>query len=799
MDHLTRSAAYSALPPRVPFLDGCRFDGRDFASFPARAGFNKHRLLRGDFTEHDPRSTACFLQAWLFFGLISTAFSPDFDQADYIYDDGQHGPSIVTKSLPGRLRDCVAEISRGQKRKEMQHCLEEISYFQIHLSNGTLAPTQCPLPPEVSLSIMSLFSAFNTTMFHALGSDPTRMSMWRIGVSSLLHSKMESEGWCPNELWRLTEHQSTPLLYFASTIQRPTQHMHNHSGCSSDKCMAYQVRWQTYRTKHVVGCDDCVDMAIPVAEAHAILARGKYPLIIIEPSPETEAFTLTLTESRRGLPYVAISHVWSDGLGNVNGNALPACQVARLYFLAKSVAVNKRNGIWSESKQVRKGAVALWMDTLCIPRAQPYRGNAISLIHVSFVRAGHVLVLDADLQLTSWRTDIVEILVRIIISGWMRRVWTLLEGSLGVHQLHVQCQGAALCLKDCIKTLSSKWQRSSFQFSSLQIDVCHFYWELGLKPIEVKALYETPIESRMEKLYSLLAYVPQGLLFCRGVRCKAAGLRWAPLDFRRARPYRQYRPATLYPGDGLEVVCPGFILGSFPVQPRGFIFRQAGSASWWRADYDMEPSADYLDSIEHISGQTELGIICPSTQLTRLGPRDFDAVPAALVSIYKTARRTKNILAVGRTAIYCRFLCVIVISRPESAEVGQRGAPNEASLATAEAQRAPVFVGQHLRQCLGMTGLADAKEEWLDQTCFMDGEAIQGARGSEFAKFSDSDSFLSTKHQELKIVGRLVALRKMSLWLALMRVKNEQYRRDAGDIQSEPPKKGRFAPDIMSD
>lgn len=489
--------------------------------------------------------------------------------------------------------------------------------------------------------------------------------------------------------------------------------------------------------------------------------------MMIEPSTTSTAFTLKVVEARKGLPYVAISHVWADGLGNVQHNALPSCQISRLYLLVRSILHNKRIGPWVRTDDTKQGSVAIWIDTLCIPRQQPFRTTAISLIHSVFVQAKYVLVLDSELQLLSWTVSIVEILVHVAVSGWMRRVWTLLEGSLGIKNLFVQCREASLSLKDCVANLQREWAAAPFQMSSLQMDARHFYWRLdlasrsyldwgsrahchafghalsmfsgrttswegddvlclgilmGLKPSEIARLYDTPVQSRMERLYSLLTYVPQGLLFCRGAQCGAEGLRWAPLDFRSARPYRQFRPARLYAGDGLEVVCPGFTLGAFPIPPNGFLFRETAKNRLWRVNYDMEPSADQLRAINYVPGQTELGIICPSADLARSGARDFDHIPAALVSIYKRANRTKHILDVGRVAIYCRFICVLVVSQPKLPEVNEWDTAHDPSVVqpvVAEAQRAPVFVGQHLRQRLRMSFLADAREEWLDQTWYV--------------------------------------------------------------------------------
>jgi len=73
---------------------------------------------------------------------------------------------------------------------------------------------------------------------------------------------------------------------------------------------------------------------------------------------------LEIDTSRVG--YVAISHVWADGLGNPHRNSLPFCQVANLQD-----QVNSLFGLQAQ-KDV---CVSFFMDTLSIPVADPARDD----------------------------------------------------------------------------------------------------------------------------------------------------------------------------------------------------------------------------------------------------------------------------------------------------------------------------------------------------------------------------------------------------------------------------------------
>ena len=76
------------------------------------------------------------------------------------------------------------------------------------------------------------------------------------------------------------------------------------------------------------------------------------------------------------------------------------------------------------------------MDTLCVPvhpRHRDYRIKAIRLMAKTFHEASAVLVLDRELEIVSAATtSFLELGIRILCSGWTKRVWTLEEGSFSL-------------------------------------------------------------------------------------------------------------------------------------------------------------------------------------------------------------------------------------------------------------------------------------------------------------------------------------------------------------------------------
>jgi hypothetical protein len=204
----------------------------------------------------------------------------------------------------------------------------------------------------------------------------------------------------------------TTILYYASTLYRPSTGI-NHSACGNNHSVERQINNSVYRTKHTTEECNCKHIAVETSAMASILEKGRLPCIKI--SEAGDEITLIVVDNTND--YVAISHVWSDGLGNVRQNSLPLCQLRRLHiFISEALGDHP----------------LLWINTLCVPLVRKYRDLALILLGEVYERTSIVLVLDSDLlQVSAEQSSIEEKLLRICMSGWMWRLWTLKEGVLG--------------------------------------------------------------------------------------------------------------------------------------------------------------------------------------------------------------------------------------------------------------------------------------------------------------------------------------------------------------------------------
>jgi hypothetical protein len=91
-----------------------------------------------------------------------------------------------------------------------------------------------------------------------------------------------------------------------------------------------------------------------------VLKNGKNALLDLRLNPKFDEISVAIVAAQPNSWYIALSHVWADGLGNTKENSLPQCQLRRIYNLLTSFCTEE----FIEGGQKRP---YLWLDTLCCP------------------------------------------------------------------------------------------------------------------------------------------------------------------------------------------------------------------------------------------------------------------------------------------------------------------------------------------------------------------------------------------------------------------------------------------------
>lgn len=396
-----------------------------------------------EYPQHHKPQLAAFVQSWLWFGLLSEFLHSTCEQVDWTVDttspDAQVTRRITTRNLLHVLDNWLHAIinsnsddqrtSLARVDRLLRNADQEQTTFSQDLFNYFIARDLLPDPLTLSIQVLlaTLKLARNAAFPESNPLDQTPNSQLK-----LLKQRMEKDGWCPSEMTRLKQDSHVMSEYCAS-ILGPVQAAFDHAQCDRESCIATQIDQSKYCTRHI--SDSCVcQMSKDVApEVARILHDGAIPLIRLDISGnEMEVMTVELKPDRV-YDFVAISHVWADGLGNPFQNSLPLCQLRRIQEAV--------NWVKYETNKALDHNADFWMDTICVPVGHRFRAErslAISKMLNIYKCANLVLILNRELEEIDSKRSKWELIARITRTAWFRRLWTLHEGVLArkcIYQL----------------------------------------------------------------------------------------------------------------------------------------------------------------------------------------------------------------------------------------------------------------------------------------------------------------------------------------------------------------------------
>jgi hypothetical protein len=336
---------------------------------------------------------------------------------------------------------------------------------------------------KILISVVLLIEALKVAR-HFVYRDPLKKDNSRIGGESFSSLRplegfdrlLQRAGWCPYDVQLLRQQDNNTCRYYLSQLDRCVS-LEDHSTCTTDECALNTIPAEQYYCAHVnADCGQCEHLhselttessldfgLVGLNAVSTILKDGHIPLITVSLADDIHATRIQVISSKtsKGLaslrhqykratrqnhsvwavgnsgskptiPYVAISHVWSGGLGNPHSNSLPKCQLARIQKFV--------NALYDE----QLFSVPFWIDTLCVPREIEARRLAIRSMKSVYQEADRVLVLDNPLLSIRILPNPVENLMRIRSTRWLQRLWTFQEGILASSLYFQFCDWAVL-------------------------------------------------------------------------------------------------------------------------------------------------------------------------------------------------------------------------------------------------------------------------------------------------------------------------------------------------------------------
>jgi hypothetical protein len=408
MDHILLPSSWARLPS-IPLLCAERLEHLDgpgeFSEYPESRDVDIRLLGGGNYGEPDRETklTAAFLQEWLFFYFLKRTIGVDIDidWSDFCTDTESGSRFITTHSLPRKYLPLWRNMLQrgGGSDIDVRECLERASSCTTLLLDEAGKPkTSLGLTDDaqyIILSIMVLHSTIYSEFVTFVSQDKFHIyRMYLCGVKTVipfvLKQRLLDCGFCNYDIANLEATEDILTILYLSCMHRAQKVLErDHSTCRSDFCNILQIDGSSYSTKH--RAESCRCSALP-ADTRGLLLEGGMPVIqipdVFDSQNATEPYLHVINGTGdKSTPYVAISHVWADGLGNPYGNSLPRCQLKRLRDILKKfhqIVNNPFNNTHpmiiidgESSEEIRDNCPAGWIDTLCVPRPPPTASESV--------------------------------------------------------------------------------------------------------------------------------------------------------------------------------------------------------------------------------------------------------------------------------------------------------------------------------------------------------------------------------------------------------------------------------------
>ena len=467
MEHLPTPLEPFYKLPKAPLLTRTVYEnaaspdglGKSFIGYPLQEGWTPRPAdqWRSIFRSKDPQFLA-FLQRWLYFGLSECVLGRTIPLSFFV-EGGQY---LSSRSLP-QFADEIMDLRLdeepdwGEVRAAFKHATHmHLALFDDHMvpvapDNGlkeavTLetfidkTPAEDPRDPAMVTATSLLIDFFaellgrKWTGIVEISIDNPRLQEPKTGP---LWKTLVTNGWCPSEAAAIVERFNVSGGYYMCRIRAPNPLIHQQEQkCPHYKCNSRQLDDKTYQTLHISGCsrsDELITADVNILTS-ILVDRNTIPLICAMNSPwhdKQKVPGIVLEPWDGKTEFVAISHVWADGLGNPNANALPRCQMQRLSGMVQELTGRSDIPFWLDTICVPPGTAPKNMDPLLSKRQRQAHDQAIAKMHQTYAESSHVLVLDAWVISDACKAmGDVEKLIRIVCSGWNTRLWTYQEGAL---------------------------------------------------------------------------------------------------------------------------------------------------------------------------------------------------------------------------------------------------------------------------------------------------------------------------------------------------------------------------------
>lgn len=389
-----------AKPTRIEY-QGPLYDGGDWDKYPTRHGWESEPGTQKFAAGQIPQEFQPAIECWLYFGMLHYVFGDQLDQRDFLLceadedDEGHQQELLTTKHLERYVGSTEQwqKNSLGARSVEIvRRVCERLPKYKQYIRDEMCFAIQ--------LACQALWSVAEKRDGPQNDTGTVRPWLFPTDREAAL---MVRDGWCPldaEKCRKIGVELDTPAYLLQLLRTRPAWNKRTHERCKRTECVADNVDESLYVTRHLQEDCSCDHLHADVEKLHKILLGGGIPLVQITPCGEGEldkqGYEIKIVKKGISRRYVAVSHVWADGLGNPHANSLPMCQLGLLYERARFLLTGEEHISQHNSgsfarfahfvgNQRGDNAVLVWIDTLCIPHEHEVRSLSIQRIRDVYV------------------------------------------------------------------------------------------------------------------------------------------------------------------------------------------------------------------------------------------------------------------------------------------------------------------------------------------------------------------------------------------------------------------------------
>ena len=577
------------------------------------------------------RRCNAFVQRWLYFEVLQAILGslPHFEILDFTRRGDDDINYITTKDLPRYLKQWLEHELKNPDESvprllHAQLVLDKARHYVFEFCS-VLAPDRPPkwtIDDKVIVSIMILGETMSgaltkiqrKTKFGLRGWSDHDYSRQGWGYSEVVLGAFHHR-WCLKTvamLQGLMRNSTIGLLY--ALDMRPKERIDmEHTLCTNTECKAtYQgrpVELEKAKSFHCPDCErnECKEVETDTQKLVQTIDRGQIPLLQYQPG--AGKIDVVGMDASCNKEYVIFSHVWIDGFGNSETNKMNECVLKM--FCSTFIDVKDENVV-RERRGVVETPENFWIDTLAIPIGEScgdQRRKAIRSMHEIYKNAKYTVVLDLGLMSINKEEGYIRPAMRITLSNWMTRLWTLQEAFLSKNlyfkffdqvysmdrlerlfrkedePLHSTVASLCRTYYDQILEKESRklhgpdsapeeivtspnfvamvWKAVQWRTTAhrqhetlalatlLHLDTDDFADPGG--NVEMKIYDQKELNERMQRLLDLLGArhpcaIPPGIIFVPGPRLRKQGYRWAPESWLSGHPVEPPDPVAIQIG-----------------------------------------------------------------------------------------------------------------------------------------------------------------------------------------------------------------------------------------------------------